>query len=174
MKIYHRYVDLYFTTATILEWKHLLKPDGLKDLVIESLRFLVREQRAVVYAFVIMPNHIHVVWHIQEPYTIQGVRGALLSFTGHQFKKYLIENAPKVLGKFKVDLKDRMYQFWERNALSITIHQEEVYLQKVRYVHENPCAAHWKLANSPEQYKYSSAYPNETGHCFWDFVAADR
>jgi hypothetical protein len=39
-----------FFTATILEWKHLLKPDKYKELIIESLRFLVREKRVEVFA----------------------------------------------------------------------------------------------------------------------------
>jgi hypothetical protein len=37
--VYHRYFNLYFTTATILEWKYLLQEDNMKDVVIESLRF---------------------------------------------------------------------------------------------------------------------------------------
>ncbi len=40
----------YFT-ATILEWKHLLKADKYKDIVISSLEFLVKENRIKVYAF---------------------------------------------------------------------------------------------------------------------------
>lgn len=34
---------------TILEWKHLLRDENMKDVVIESLRFLVKGKRAVVY-----------------------------------------------------------------------------------------------------------------------------
>jgi REP element-mobilizing transposase RayT len=48
-----------FYTATILEWKPLLKQDKYKDVIIESLRFLVNEKRIKLYAFVIMSNHIH-------------------------------------------------------------------------------------------------------------------
>ena len=48
-----------FFTATILEWKKLLKQDKYKEIVISSLRFLVKEERVKVYAFVIMENHIH-------------------------------------------------------------------------------------------------------------------
>ena len=33
-----------FFTATILEWKHLLVEDKYKDIIIESLRFLVKEK----------------------------------------------------------------------------------------------------------------------------------
>ncbi len=48
-----------FFTATILEWKHLLKPDKYKELIIQSLKFLVDNGRVQLYGFVIMPNHIH-------------------------------------------------------------------------------------------------------------------
>jgi len=48
----------YFT-ATNLEWQKLLKPEKYKDLIISSLCFLVEDNRAKIFAFVIMDNHIH-------------------------------------------------------------------------------------------------------------------
>jgi hypothetical protein len=39
-----------FFTATILEWKHLLKPDKYKQIILDSLKFLVEQKRAKVYA----------------------------------------------------------------------------------------------------------------------------
>ena len=50
-----------FFTATILEWKHLLTEDAYKDIIMKSLLFLENEGSIVVYAFVIMPNHIHLI-----------------------------------------------------------------------------------------------------------------
>jgi hypothetical protein len=44
-----------FFTATILEWRKLLAPDKYKDIIVESLRFLVNHNRIFVYGFVIMP-----------------------------------------------------------------------------------------------------------------------
>ena len=55
-----------FFTATILEWKHLLRPDKYKNIIADSLNFLVKEKRVAVYGFVIMPNHMHLVWHIGD------------------------------------------------------------------------------------------------------------
>ena len=40
-----------FFTATILEWKRLLKPDKFKDIIISSLEFLVKNKRVQVNAF---------------------------------------------------------------------------------------------------------------------------
>lgn len=53
-----------FLTVTCLEWKHLLQDDRNKDIVLNSLRFLVNDQRAMVYAFVIMSSHFHLIWQM--------------------------------------------------------------------------------------------------------------
>jgi hypothetical protein len=46
--------------------KHLLKPDKYKDVIIESLKFLVKEKWVEVNAFTLMSNHIHLIWQIQS------------------------------------------------------------------------------------------------------------
>jgi putative transposase len=58
----------YFT-ATNLKWKKLLQLDKYKDIIVDSLRFLVADKRITLYAFVIMINHIHLIWR----YAIVGV-----------------------------------------------------------------------------------------------------
>jgi hypothetical protein len=47
--LFSEYYPDYFT-ATILERKHVLKPDRYKGIIILSLEFLVKEQRLKVYA----------------------------------------------------------------------------------------------------------------------------
>ncbi len=58
-----------YYTATILEWKPLLSLDIYKEIIVVSFRFLVREQRAKIYGFVIMVNHIHVIWQALGEHT---------------------------------------------------------------------------------------------------------
>ena len=60
-----------------------------------------------------------------------------------------------MLTYFTVEAKDRKYQFWERNALSVDIMSETVFLQKLNYIHKNPVKAN--LCNSETEYQYSSA-----------------
>lgn len=81
-----------FFTATILEWKHLLKQDNYKDIIIGSLKFLVKEKRVKVYGFVIMPNHIHIIWQIQVGHKRENVQRDFLKFTSQTIKYDLIEN----------------------------------------------------------------------------------
>ena len=144
-----------FFTATILEWKHLLKPDKYKDIITGSLAYLVKQQRVKVYAFVIMSNHIHLMWQVQAGNTLADVQRDFLKYTAQQIKSDLSIHHPQVLERFKVKAKDRQYQFWERNPLSVDLHSHAVFLQKLEYIHWNPVKA--GLCSLAEEYKYSSA-----------------
>ena len=63
-----QYVGEYpqFFTASIKSWYKLLEHDKYKDIVINSLRFLVEDKRIKLYAFVIMSDHIHLIWQMQS------------------------------------------------------------------------------------------------------------
>jgi len=54
-----------------------------------------------------------------------------------------------------VNVKDRKYQFWERNPLSVDLYTQDVFMQKLEYIRWNPVKA--GLCKYPEDYKYSSA-----------------
>ena len=148
---------LSFFTATILSWRHLLKADKYKTIIIDSLRFLVSEKRVKVYGFVLMPNHIHLLWRIEPPFKREDVQRDFLKFTAQQIKKDLKNNDLKTLELFKSTQVDRKYQIWERNPLSIYCYSLEVILQKLSYIHKNPIQEKWQLALLPEDYYFSSA-----------------
>ena len=156
-----------FFTATILEWKPLLKQDKYKQLILDSLRFLVEKGRVKVYGFTIMINHIHLIWHIQPGYKREDVQRDFLKYTAQQIKADLQKHHPKVLPYFLVNAKDRRHQIWERNPLSIDLWSREVLLQKLQYMHRNPVRA--GICRWPEEYKWSSALFYHTGqdHFGW-------
>lgn len=152
-----------FFTATILQWKPLLKEDSFKDIIIDSLRFLKNEKSIVIYAFVIMPNHIHLIWQIQDGYKQDKVQLRFLKFTAQQMRFKLID-ANISLMPYLVDSADRKHQFWERNALSIDLWTPSVFTQKLDYIHNNPVQDKWRLCEYIEDYEYSSAKFYETGY----------
>ncbi|MDZ7898648.1 MAG: transposase [Arcicella sp.] len=147
---------LQFFTATNLWWKKLLKPDKYKQIIVDSLAFLVKNERVKVYGFVIMPNHIHIVWRINEEHKREDVQRDFLKFTAQQIKQDLEINHPAVLSHFEVNLKDRKYQFWERNPLSVDLYSRKIVYQKLKYIHSNPLQDKWQLAKKPEDYWFSS------------------
>ncbi len=106
-----QYHPQYFTT-TILDWQHLLKPDKYKDIIIQSLQFLVKEKRIELNAFAIMSNHIHLIWQIQQGQVRENVQRDFLKYTSQTIKRDLELNHPEVLKIFEVNAKDRKYQVW--------------------------------------------------------------
>ena len=147
------YPDFY--TATILEWKQLLKPDKFKDIIISSLKFLIKDERIILYAFVIMHNHIHLIWQVNDTHKPKEVQQSFMKFTAQMILRELRNNHLNVLGHFRVNAKDRKYQVWERNPLSVSLFNRKVFLQKLDYIHNNPVRT--GACNLPEEYKYSSA-----------------
>ena len=161
-----------FFTATILEWKNLLKPDKYKDIIINSLRFLVEDKRIKLNAFVIMSNHIHLIWQMQPLIHPKNVQRDFLKFTAQRIQQDLRKYHRDVLSQFKADFSDRTYQFWKRRPLSIELRTDQVYQQKLNYIHWNPVKA--GLCRLPEQYQYSSALFYHTGIDNWGFLSHYR
>jgi putative transposase len=157
-----------FFTATNLEWKNLLHRNKYKDIIIESMRFLVKDKRVIIYGFVIMDNHFHIIWQLKAGKIKEDVQRDFLKYTAQQIKKDMMRYHPDELNNFKVNAKDRKYQFWERNPLSIEIWSEKVFLQKLKYIHENPVRS--GLCKFADDYKYSSALFYKYGKDNWGFL----
>jgi REP-associated tyrosine transposase len=134
-----------------------LHRDKYKKIIVASLAFLVKQRRVVIYGFVIMPNHIHLIWDIQSPYTCSQVQRDFLKFISQMIKFDMLENHPDELESFHVNSRDRIYQFWQRRPLSIELYTIAVLEQKLNYIHLNPLSGKWQLAQSAEEYFYSSA-----------------
>ncbi len=144
-----------FFTASILDWKPLLKEDAFKDIILNSLSYLVENRRIELYAFVIMTNHLHLIWQMGPGYLRSHVQRDFLKFTAQQMRFLLANEDPIFLKSFEVNLSDRKYQFWKRKPLSIELYSPRVFEQKLDYIHNNPVKA--GLCDLPENYRYSSA-----------------
>ena len=149
--------QIYFWTATINNWQRLLQPDEFKDVIIGSLQYLSSKDKVDVFAFVIMPNHIHLIWRINALNGKETAQGSFLKFTAHEFKGMLKKEPGDRLSHFAVSAHNKDYEFWQRDSLAIHLYTREVAYQKLNYVHYNPMAEHWQLAKDPCEYKYSTA-----------------
>jgi putative transposase len=144
-----------FITITCLEWKYVLADDSLKDIIIESLTFLTKANRVHVFAFCIMSNHLHMIWQMLGDHTKEDVQRDFLKFTAQRILEALKLSKSSLLPELRVDSKDRKFQIWERNALSVPLYTDKVFFQKLNYIHNNPVSA--GLCERPEDYAYSSA-----------------
>ena len=159
-----------FLTITILNWNRLLKNDKYKQIIITSFEYLVKQNRAKIYAFCIMDNHIHLIWQACNGYTNRQNQHCFTRFTAQHFKYDLLENNPDELQNYYVGAKDRQYQFWERNPLAIVLQSKDVFFQKLNYIHENPVKA--CICSLPEDYYFSSASFHLCGRSSFVFLSS--
>lgn len=157
-----------FFTATCLNWQPLLLPDERKDILIDSLKFMVNDKRIWLYGFVIMPNHIHLMWRRQDEWVNKRTEQIFLKFTAQQIKFRLMTSAPQELGQYRSTQRDRIYHFWERRPYKATMYNRKVAYQKIDYMHNNPVKA--GLCTLPEEYTYSSCRFYEMNKDEWGFI----
>ncbi len=103
--------EIFFWTATINKWQRLLQRDSYKDVIISSLEYLSNAGKIDVFAFVIMPNHIHLIWRINENNGKETAQGSFLKYTAHEFKKMLKNEGDDKLTNYAVNAANKNMNF---------------------------------------------------------------
>ena len=153
MEFVKRYAD--YTTVTCRQWLPVLEDDHNKDIVIQSMRYLSENKIAIIYAFVIMETHFHLIWQLLGGRELKKVQQVFLKYTAQMILRNLTNADSPLLADMLVNKLDRKYQVWMRKSLSIPLWSPSVLKQKLNYIHSNPVKA--GLCKYPEEYKYSSA-----------------
>ncbi len=148
---------VYFWTSTVKDWKLLLKEDTYKLLLIDLLKALVERKQIAVYGFVIMPNHIHLLWELLKMNGKEKPHASFQKASSHEMVKDLKQNHPQVLPFFAVSESDRQYRIWQRDPLAVRMDTKIKASQKLDYMHNNPMQERWSLVQKPEEYFWSSA-----------------
>ena len=155
---YHDPANLYFVTASIIEWKRLFITPEYINIPLQSLSWLEEQKRILLFVFVIMPSHIHVILK-PESSSIGEVLQQFGSYTAHEILKKLREQKRKdFLELFQRMKRDQRHEhsIWQ-DIQAKNIYSLKVLQQKMEYIHQNPIAKEWKLAKDRADYPYSSA-----------------
>ena len=153
---------IYFLTFQIVEWVDIFTRKIYRDLVLESLNYCIQSKGLVIYAFVIMSNHIHLPVESQT----EDLSGTIRDFKKFTSKKIIeiIESGGESREQWMLDIfrkatlkhnHNKNYQVWTRENHAELIYSTKFIDQKLDYIHENPVRAGWVIR--PEDYVYSSA-----------------
>ncbi len=115
-----------------------LKDPGVAEIVQDSLLFYDGE-RYRLSAWVVMPNHVHLL--------VAPAQGEELSEIMHSLKSYTAHKANRILG--------RAGRFWQRESFERYIRDYEHFQNVVAYIENNPVKA--RLCRKPSDWPYSSA-----------------
>jgi REP element-mobilizing transposase RayT len=159
---------LYFITTKAVEYAYLFQRDPVKRLLVDTLDCLHLRQQMTLFAFVIMPNHIHLIVQCPPESPVKDlVRDYKKHVADRLVRQYRAEQRQQALDYLaaRVDRPDKQrYKVWEDGYVAKDIFSPEFLRQKLEYIHNNPCQPHWGLVTSPEDYVWSSARFYLTDH----------
>jgi putative transposase len=156
LKRFQKAEALHFITFSCFHRLPLLDAPGARETVEAVLEPTRARHQARVYAYVLMPEHVHLL--INEPPAI------LVA----QFIK-----AVKQMTSRK--LRGQREKFWQERYFDRNVRGEDARSEVIRYIHRNPgspahelCALGWKpvkrgLVASPGDYQWSSFNHYATG-----------
>lgn len=159
---------VYFITTTVVEWIDVFTRRQLADVIVESLKYCQKEKGLVIYAWCLMPNHLHMIVSAEKGVGLSDIMRDFKKFTS---KKVILtiqrinESRDWMMDKFefaaRIDFKGKTYKFWQDGFHPIRLEDESLIKQKLKYIHQNPVKA--GLVIEASYYNYSSAINYEGG-----------
>ncbi|MFB9845488.1 REP-associated tyrosine transposase [Mucilaginibacter ginsenosidivorans] len=163
----------HFVTFSVVEWIDVFSREDYKQILVDSLRYSIENKGLIVHAWVIMPNHVHLVISAQPGNDLSGIMRDVKKFTSRMIIKAIEESSKEsrkhwMLWLFKSaaakNSNNNENQFWQQDNHPIELRIKEMMDQRLDYLHNNPVKA--GLVWEPADYKYSSAidyYRQENG-----------
>ena len=155
---------MYYISFATIGWIDVFTRSIYKDIVVDSLKYCQKEKGLILYAWVIMSNHIHLIAEAKEGYLMQNIIRDIKKFTSKQILETIentkIESRKNwMLAIFKnageYNSNNKYFQFWQQNNQPIELFSNKVIEQKLDYLHNNPVEA--GIVDFAEDYIYSSA-----------------
>ena len=146
--------DLHFTTCSCYHRRPLLGSASRRDLFLRVLEEVRQRYSFVVVAYVVMPEHFHLL--ISEPDSVN--QSLVLQAIKLGFARRVINRDGLTL-----DSENRAH-IWQRRFYDFNVWGKEKRVEKIRYIHRNPVRR--GLVERPEDWAWSSfrAYAfNEVG-----------
>jgi REP element-mobilizing transposase RayT len=160
----------HFITPTVVDWIDIFTRQCYRDIVIDCLDYCIKNKGMILYGYVIMSNHIHLIVQSED-----GNLSALI----RDFKKFIaknilekIQNNPEsrrewMQERFKLAAdkhkRNKKHQFWQYGNHAEEIYSTDFMWTKLHYIHLNPVRS--GLVAKASYYVYSSAsnYVNDFG-----------
>lgn len=147
----------YFITASIVEGYPVFSNRLAAKIILEALSFLQDQRNTILYAYVIMENHIHLI--AQSEKLAKHLR-AFKSWTARSIIDQFAQNGHSLfLQKFRRANKpshtDSDHQIWQEGFHPKQIIGDSMMIQKIEYIHNNPVKR--GFVDFPEDWRYSSA-----------------
>jgi REP element-mobilizing transposase RayT len=155
---------VYFITFTCYNWLPLFEITNTYNYIYKQFDILKQENHYII-GYVLMPNHIHVlIAFTNSNKNINNRIGTIKRFLAYEIINKLkaldrndlletLANGVKLTDKKR----GKLHEVFEPSFDCKECNSEEMILQKLDYMHMNPCKGKWHLVKNPADYTHSSA-----------------
>lgn len=158
---------LYFITSTVVSWFPLFLTQDYFSILADSFRYCHSQKGLLIHAYVIMPNHFHMIASSQPRDALPGIIRDLKRYTSRELTSLIEEEEPSYRqlalqnAAQKVE-RGNSYMVWQEGYHPIAIYSQSFFRQKLDYLHDNPVRK--GFVRKAEDWRYSSAdvYVNGT------------
>ena len=168
---FHNSEGLYFVSFAVVFWIDVFIRRIYFECLVKNLNICVDNKGMEIYAWCIMPSHVHLVFRstIQKP---EELMRDFKSFTSKELIGLIRENSQESRKEWMMSLFEKAgksnsnntnFQFWRQDNHPIHIKDDEHYSKTLEYIHNNPVSS--GLVEDPAAYIWSSAkdYNNKKG-----------
>lgn len=153
----------HFVTITTVNWVDLFTRLEQKKNIIESLKYCQQNKGLEIFAFVVMPSHIHMMCSARDGFELSSIIRDFKKFTSKNIEQTIKEGKESrrewLLQMFKDACshlkRDQQYKVWQDGYHAEELSSNRFIYQKLNYIHQNPVAD--GIVEKPEDYFYSSA-----------------
>jgi REP element-mobilizing transposase RayT len=152
---------LYFVSTTAVRRAHLFQSNVIKRILVDGLYHLRVVDRTELYAYVVMPNHVHFLVRCREDDPLKDVVRDFKNNTARLIVwQYQAERNQQVLDFMAAAVtrpEKQKHKVWEDGYNAKDVFSPDFLRQKMDYIHSNPLQPQWRLAERAEDYIWSSA-----------------
>ena len=144
-----------YLTAAAKDRLPVFRTDTIKVITCKALDEARKSGGFAIYAYVLMPDHFHAITDsiLKPSKVIQYLNGIISRRVIDHLKEHGHNSS---LMKLQHETKERGYRYslWDHHSNVFSITSEDMLIQKVNYVHQNPVRA--GLVEKAEDYRWSS------------------
>jgi REP element-mobilizing transposase RayT len=152
----------HFITMTVLDWVDLFTRPVYKNIIIDSFNYCINQKGLVLYAYCIMPSHVHIIASSTD-YPLNGIIRDFKKFTCKRLIE-VVESKEEsrrewLIRKFEYAArrveKGVNHKIWKDGFHPIELISNKMMVQKLEYLHQNPVEEAY--VRHAEDWVYSSA-----------------
>src|SRR5262249_39052418 len=132
----------------------VFQKDKLKEVLCGALNEV--RKTILIFAYVIMIDNLHLL--TSRPSTTSDVLRVVKGLTARRVIDYLkSNNYTRSFAKLEHQTRERNYRYslWQTEKNALPVYTEELFMQKLNYIHNNPVRAN--LVERATDYRWSSA-----------------